>query len=637
MGKRKYHHHGFSKTGKEHHHKHHYRRARGGEKQKDQVGPDPKMKKAPNPGIGLKMPAGLFSGTPATQFIPSDVRKSNANKLMIESERYLTPSEERSIGDFALKQKTLVEHLKEEAHMQAIGKHAEWETKKASFQEDMNKAISNFGLSGQIALMNQVKRQLSAMSDEMKEDDRLRDDFGTTYHNYRKQMFDFNDDIVRSVTNHHKREMENPSGNPYAPFILSLGVNGISRMESMPISEWGKINGTPRAAAGNREQTEEDRKKGKEQDMIDFAVDYGLNYEDVQDMLAGKHEDEEVFPEDSFKPKGWFREGKAFMDKSWSTDMKNQDERGSIMKWLTSNPYDTHMSIIKQVHAGKTDEEVMNAITLRRKHIDDTLSDEAIQGMEPQQKRDLLHEAELTRFYKRHAKNLLLMEWTKRRHEKKNAELNKTVNPATSIMTTAMARNQAAYDQESMKGTTSNLDAVGKVLKGVGKGVLKGAGSALSLYAQADAMFGSGAAYKKEKRKLKMERLKSDTTTGIAENTAKQEYARVGGEYKEREKLAKLAEAEATAKYASEMAKANLKLKKEAKKLGLEKVNAMKDERYVKYAKLVVGGLGVAGLGAATFLTGGATAAAYPWLVPLLGTIGGGITGNTIKDAVSGK
>jgi hypothetical protein len=160
------------------------RRPRGGgngwkvRKQPDQVGPDPKLDRASTPKAYLHYPKGVFDKTAPTFFQPSKIRKSNANKMMIENARYLTPDEERSIGNVMEKQDNLIQHLKGEYHAQATGKYAEWEAKKREMEREYKESQTGYTEEQKMQFHRSFVHQLGVEGEKLQRDTDRRIKYG---------------------------------------------------------------------------------------------------------------------------------------------------------------------------------------------------------------------------------------------------------------------------------------------------------------------------------------------------------------------------------------------------------------------------------------------------------------------------
>jgi hypothetical protein len=161
---------------------------------------------------------------------------------MIEAQRYLTPEEEKEIEGLPEKQRNLMEHLKQEAHAQAVGKHLEW----AQSRDDMIKGVldvaDKFGTHGRIAVMRQMQADLKRKTEQMDEDQTLREKYGDTYDDTMKAANKFTQSTLAGIEQHYVRAVaagKTDIGD--APITVRLGpgtldsfdLHGVKNMQEL--------------------------------------------------------------------------------------------------------------------------------------------------------------------------------------------------------------------------------------------------------------------------------------------------------------------------------------------------------------------------------------------------------------------
>jgi hypothetical protein len=434
------------------------RRVRVGRKQKDQVGPYPKYPKAPNPGIGIRIPPGLFSQTPATQFIPKDVRKSNANKLMIESARYTTPDEEKGIEGFAEKQKGLVEHLKQEAHAQAVGKYADWAMKKKTMMSDLETEASKFGEHGKVSLMNGVTRQLKEMGEKLKEEDAWQEQYGASTARLHRTQNQYLNDVQQAVSHHVMRASE--SGEAFAPLAMSIGLSGPQLLKSGDPSEWGKLpEHGPEAPMPTDAETQA-LLDGTFEDAPEVAGDRDALPPEPQPNMMTRILNALV-PGRRNPP----RELPAMMDARWNEQIKEHQARTAVGKLFHADPAKQREEAIDRVVEARPIGELDQALRDRQRYWPAGMQPEALEKMTGQAKRAMLKSIDKRRAEVGTDRSMLLA--NKAEQMRKNeADRRKGVFDRDALVSKELVQQQAKANGQKWK---DRLDIADRVVKTASK------------------------------------------------------------------------------------------------------------------------------------------------------------------------
>jgi hypothetical protein len=176
----------------------------------------------------------MFSSKAPLMFQPSSVRKSNANKLMIENARYLTPDQEKGLEDFPVKQKALMEHMVGEAQAQAAGRHIEWLQERDRQIEDMAKAADKYGTHGRIVIMKQIQKDMERKSEDMIEDQALRERYGDQYHAMQMASQKFSQATMEGMERRYMMDVKNGKTNSDSQAItMRIGPGGVEVLHNI--------------------------------------------------------------------------------------------------------------------------------------------------------------------------------------------------------------------------------------------------------------------------------------------------------------------------------------------------------------------------------------------------------------------
>jgi hypothetical protein len=176
----------------------------------------------------------MFSSKAPLMFQPSSIRKSNANKLMIENARYLTPEQEKGVEDFPVKQKALIEHMKNEAQAQAAGKHLEWIQDRDKQIEDMAKAADKFGTHGRIVIMRQIQKDMERKSEDMTDDQILREKYGDQYHAMQRAAQKFTHVAIDGMEERYAKHIQSgKTDSGGMPLTMRIGPGGVEVLHSV--------------------------------------------------------------------------------------------------------------------------------------------------------------------------------------------------------------------------------------------------------------------------------------------------------------------------------------------------------------------------------------------------------------------
>jgi hypothetical protein len=158
-------------------HHHHRRHKKNYGKTESQVAPDKKVEVAPMPyAQGM---SDRFRNASGTLFVPnSQTRKGNANKLFIESARYLTPDQEKQVKDLDVKRKNYVDHMAKEQEALGKGEYGTWLATRDFQRKTFMDAIDQLGMEESMAYMDGYKRITDARRHQVEKHAAMREQYG---------------------------------------------------------------------------------------------------------------------------------------------------------------------------------------------------------------------------------------------------------------------------------------------------------------------------------------------------------------------------------------------------------------------------------------------------------------------------
>jgi hypothetical protein len=379
---------------------------------------------------------------------------------MIEAQRYITPEEERTIEGLADKQKLLMEHLKQEAHAQALGTHVEWATRKRTMLDDMENSAKLLGEHGQVAVMNQWRRQFKEMADQIDEQDKWREQYGTSYSQWKRGQNDYENRVQRAVAANIARGHKDGSG--FVPLAMTFGVEGPNLLKVGNVEDWGKLpeqKVEPIAGADHVvDQETEEALAGEFDDPADLAGDNDVvpagEPQSLKERVMAK-----IFGSPGASP--------AINDPRWNEQIREYEGRSALGKAIHSNPKEQRDKAIERHVDTKTIPEVKQMLMDRQRDWPKGLTQEAVDKMKPQEHRALVKVIDKRRMDIRGDREQLIVQQAKRETDRAESR-RKGVLGKDALVSKNLAHQLQANDEQKWDRRVKRLgDVVGVVKKAV--------------------------------------------------------------------------------------------------------------------------------------------------------------------------
>jgi hypothetical protein len=211
-----------AKKGRKHHHHH-----EPNDKTKDQV-----INKRKEPIPAPSMPGiskGLMSRIPGTQFIESEVRRTNAAKVMMASQDYLDPQEMANMEGMDTKRKAILKLAMEKQHAERIGQLDAWNVKMKKAQDDFMGSLKTYDKTAQILILNNTTKMINHQTQAMKEEHESAAEEGDAHHARMKAAKMFDEGLFRRLELHLAQGIaEGKSPEEIDDLILKLGKDNVN-------------------------------------------------------------------------------------------------------------------------------------------------------------------------------------------------------------------------------------------------------------------------------------------------------------------------------------------------------------------------------------------------------------------------